>query len=225
MVFGETSAEGVRGLDGRWVPLDALWSQMQVAGPYKAHDDTLEGWIVQRRVPPHAALAAVHGDTLGCARLVTFRRRDGRISLTAPLWKIPVGRSGVDNLGRGSFTAPVDLVTGAVGTVVLQGTMVVQRTHPDTGASLDGIVLPHWEAVKNVVIRAMDLFPTLHSLGFDVGIAQDGPTIVEINPFWGPQFMQSPQGHGLVQGEFLEFLEELGAEDVIRREARGLRQA
>jgi hypothetical protein len=108
---------------------------------------------------------------------------------------------------------------------VLQETMVVHRTHPDTGASLEGIVLPHWEAAKDVVIRAMALYPTLHSLGFDVGIAQDGPTIVEINPFWGPQFMQSPQGRGLVQGEFLEFLEELGAEDVIRREVRGLRQA
>jgi hypothetical protein len=139
-----------------------------------------------------------------------------------PLWKIPVGRSGVDNLGRGSFTAPVDLESGAVGLAILQETMLPQLRHPDTGASLSGITLHHWPEVKRVVIAAMDLFPTLQSLGFDVGIGRDEPTIVEVNAFWGPQFMQSPQGRGLVQGEFLEFLEEMGAEDVIRRAQRDL---
>lgn len=222
MVFGETSAAGVRRLDGDMLSTEQLWQQLQAKGPYEAYDASLEGWLLQRRVPPHPSLAAVHGDTLGCVRLVTFRRRDGRIGLTTPPWKIPVGRSGVDNIGQGSFTAAVNLASGAVGPAILQSTMVTHFSHPDTGAPLDGIVIPHWEEAKRVVVRAMDLFPTLKSLGFDVGIGPDGPTIVEVNVFWGPQFMQSPQGRGLVQGEFLEFLEEIGAEDVIRREARGL---
>lgn len=222
MVFGATSAEGAQRLDGTWMSVEVLWQHLMSRGPDEAYNAALEGWIVQRRVPPHPDLAAIHGDTLGCVRVVTFRRRDGRIGLTTPPWKIPVGRSGVDNIGHGSFTAPVDLDTGAVGAAVLQETMLPQLRHPDTGVSLSGITLPHWSQAKEVVTAAMALYPTLHSLGFDVGIGRDGPTIVEINTYWGPQFMQSPQGRGLVQGEFLEFLEEIGAEDVIRREQRGL---
>ena len=222
MVFGGASAEGVQRLDGSWMSVESLWRHITARGPFEAYDPTLEGWIVQRRVPPHPALAAIHGDTLGCVRMVTFRRRDGRIGLVTPPWKIPVGRSGVDNIGRGSFTAPVDLDTGSVGAAVLQETMLPQLRNPDTGASLATITLPHWAETRRVVTEAMALFPTLHSLGFDVGIGSEGPTIVEVNAFWGPQFMQSPQGRGLVQGEFLAFLEEVGAESVIRRAQRGL---
>jgi hypothetical protein len=100
--------------------------------------------------------------------------------------------------------------------------MVRHDHHPLTGARLTGIVLPEWPRVLQLARDAMALFPVLRSLGFDIGLTREGPRIVEVNPYWGIQMMQAPHGRGIVRGEFLRFLEELGAEDVIRREARGL---
>jgi hypothetical protein len=222
-VFPVVGPDGLVHADGtRWT-VERLWRVVSVPGEHAAAESRhAKEWQIERRTPPHPALAAVHGDTLGCIRVVTIRFADGTIEFLDPTWKIPVGSAGVDNLDFGSLTAPVELTSGTVGRQILQGTMVRHDSHPLTGARLTGLILPEWPSVLQLARDAMALYPPLRSLGFDIGVTIDGARIVEVNPYWGIQMMQGPQGRGVLHGRFLEFLEELGAEDVIRRKARGL---
>jgi len=221
-VFVRAERGGVIHRDGTRWPVNRLW---QVLGQ-RGRDATKVGepiaWKLEARVPPHPDLEALHGATLSCLRVVTFRRADGRICTLPPTWKIPVGSSGVDNLGAGSLTAAVSPDTGAVGIPLHQPTMVWHATHPDTGRSLEGLTLSMAAAAVALACRAAECFPALHSLGCDVGLGIDGPTIVEVNPYWGSWFMQAPHRRGLIQGEFLAFLEEIGAGRHLRKPTRGL---
>jgi hypothetical protein len=151
-----------------------------------------------------------------------MRFADGTIDFLDPTWKIPVGDAGVDNLNFGSLTAAIDLASGRVGRPVDQATMVRHDHHPLTGERLTGLVLPEWPRVLEVALAAMGCFPPLRSLGFDIGITPAGPRIVEVNPYWGINMMQAPQGRGVLRGRFLEFLRELDVGELLRFDARGI---
>jgi hypothetical protein len=222
LVFLTAGASGLVHADGTAWSVEHLWQTMIRPTRLARERNQVIAWQIERRTPPHPALEAVHGSTLGCVRVVTMRFADGSIGFLTPTWKIPVGGAGVDNLNFGSLTAAVDIDTGVVGRPILQRTMVRHDRHPLTGAGLTGMVLPDWPGPLDLAHEAMRLFPSLRSLGFDIGLTRDGPRIVEVNPYWGIQMMQAPQGRGVIQGEFLRFLEELGAEDVIRRRQRGI---
>jgi hypothetical protein len=142
------------------------------------------------------------------------------VTVINPTWKIPVGTSGVDNNSFGSLLGPVDPATGRIALPLVRSTMLDHRHHPTTGVELPGIGLPDWRAANILVDRAMRAVPECRSIGFDVGLTNSGPRIIEANVYWGVWMMQTHAGSGLIQGEFLRFLEELGAEDVIRRRAR-----
>jgi hypothetical protein len=221
-MFRAVAAHQLTGMTGdTWDP-DRLWAILARPPGIASFINVATDWLVERRTPPHPDLARIHGDTLGCVRMVTMLFDDGTVELLDPLWKIPVGTSGIDNLNYGSVFAPVELATGRVGEASFMPTMLPVERHPDTGVSLRGIRLPDWDAAVVLARRAQAAFPAIRSLGFDVGLTARGPRIVECNVGWGVWAMQAPHGRGLVRGHFLRFLEELGAEDVIRRRARRL---
>lgn len=221
-VFSKADADGLTHLNGSSWTVGELWQLMSQPGSASRQHGGTAAWIVQERLPPHPELSRIQGPTTGCVRIVCFRYDDGTVEFLPPIWKIPVGRTGVDNLSFGTLVAPVDMETGVTGDAVSISTHMRYDRHPDTGERLSGISLPDWNGVLSLARAAALAFPQLRSLGFDIALTSRGPRLIEANPMWAPQLIQVPSGKGLVGGSFLEFLEELGAEDVIRRDARGL---
>jgi hypothetical protein len=215
-VFTAVDADGAWHRNGERWDVTRLWRML--CGSTAAQDAVGErpGWKIERRLPPHPDLDRAHGPTLGCLRVVTFRRDDGRTQRLAPTWKIPVGTSGVDNLGAGSLLAAVDAATGAVATPLRLGTMEWVPAYPETGVRLEGLVLPFVREALELAVRAAECFPGLRSLGYDIGLTTRGSVIIECNPFWGARMMQAPQRRGILQGDFAEFLAEVGATEVLR---------
>ena len=58
--------------------------------------------------------------------------------------------------------------------------------HPRTGAALDGIEMPGWHEVRELVLRAARAFGALRTVGWDVAMTPDGPVLVEGNSLYGP---------------------------------------
>jgi len=111
----------------------------------------------------------------------------------APFVAAAVQRIGVeataptDNWSAGGICAPVDLGTGRLG----RGRMHPRKGraaqpyythHPETGAPIEGSVLPCWEAVKETVLRACERVPLIRYAGWDVMVDDtDTPVIIEAN--------------------------------------------
>jgi len=90
--------------------------------------------------------------------------------------KISKGRA---NLHQGAIGAGIILSEGVTRAGV-QGSSVVD-THPDTGISIKGIKIPHWDNLLENASRCYEL-TGLGYLGVDIVIDQDkGPMILEIN--------------------------------------------
>lgn len=53
--------------------------------------------------------------------------------------------------------------------------------HPDTGAILDGRKIPHWEVIKDGLLKICDYLSSLDYFGMDVIVTEEGFKLCEIN--------------------------------------------
>jgi alpha-L-glutamate ligase-like protein len=94
--------------------------------------------------------------------------------------RLPTRSSGGKaNLHQGAIGVGVDLAGGATLKGVSRQEIV--HEHPDTGHSLQGLVIPHWETLLDIAARCHEL-AGLGYLGVDLVLDQDrGPLLLELN--------------------------------------------
>lgn len=167
--------------------------------------------IVQPRIRQHPLLDRLYPHSVNTVRIDTMLSEGAWIHNAAAL-KLGHGGSIVDNRSAIGLVVGVDLSTGALQPPARAKSprgIVTYDRHPDTGEALAGTVLPHWQLLRDTVIRAAEAMLPLKSLGWDVAITADGVLLVEANDNWGVNILQSGCG-GL-------------ADTPIGRMARGLR--
>ncbi|MDX1405461.1 MAG: alpha-L-glutamate ligase-like protein [Woeseiaceae bacterium] len=94
--------------------------------------------------------------------------------------RLPTRRScGKANLHQGAVGAGVDLSSGQTLNGVLDNQVV--DDHPDTGALIAGLYIPHWDFILTSAARGLEV-TGLGFLGVDIVIDRDkGPLILEMN--------------------------------------------
>jgi hypothetical protein len=173
--------------------------------------------LIQERVTAHPELAALAGTSFAATlRLVSCRHDDGSVFLLPATLKLPSPLSGIDNFGAGNVAVAVD-DHGVLGGAAhgLDGPIIDH--HPTTGIAFAGRRVPHFAEAVEVVRRGQAALPGLRSVGWDVAITPDGPRILEANAWWGLDVTQQPGLRGIARGEFVEFLEEIGAGGVLKQ--------
>jgi hypothetical protein len=169
---------------------------------------------------PHGEIAAVAGDSISSVRIHVLRLRKGP-TMFRPVWKIARRGATVDNFQQGAsgnLLASIDVSSGRVERVVSgQGhRQLVNVPHPDTGRCLRGFQLPHWEALREMVREAPELFPCFLCQGWDVAICPNGPVLLEVNWFGGVDLSQHSYGRGFLEGELLDLMHERNLEPLLR---------
>jgi alpha-L-glutamate ligase-like protein len=83
------------------------------------------------------------------------------------------------NLHQGAIGVGVDLSSGVTCCGVWRETRVTH--HPDTGAQINGLTIPHWEQILALTARCYDL-AGLGYIGVDIVLDRNlGPMMLEIN--------------------------------------------
>jgi hypothetical protein len=153
----------------------------------EGRDPSCEGYLVQRFIEQHPAVAAFNPGSVNTVRVLTFRGLSGEVAVDAAFLR--TGRTGaqMDNWSQGGLVADVDLTTGAVtrafGSLKQEAPRRV-TAHPDSGVTFEGFVLPHWPRVLEVCRRAARVFSGVRWVGWDVALTPAGPMIVEGNSDW-----------------------------------------
>ncbi|WP_411892098.1 sugar-transfer associated ATP-grasp domain-containing protein [Yoonia sp. SDW83-1] len=213
-VFGKPN-EGSKSVGSAWfASFDEATDQISF-GNDQSHDvaslaeeifkDYPEGYMFQDAVVQHQDMSTLVGQSVGSLRMVTFRDGSDAQVLYA-LWKIPSPAAMSDNFWQdGSMLAHVDAHTGQV-TECRRGIGLKSEevtTHPVSEQPIVGFQLPHWDAVCQLVTATHDVFPDLGVIGWDVGISQDGPVIIEgnLNPFH--TLYQIATGRGVNNPDFV----------------------
>lgn len=68
--------------------------------------------------------------------------------------------------------------------------------HPDSGVVFEDYKIPYFEEAVKLAKRATECFYGFCSIGWDVAITTDGPTIIEGNDDWGIVAHQMVENRG-----------------------------
>lgn len=151
----------------------------------------MDGDLVVRYVEQRSEIAAIHPRTVNTLRLLTMWDMDaGEPFIAAAMFRIGSSSSyPVDNLSHGGFSAEVDLQTGELGKAVSYaretGALTWYADHPETGARIEGFILPRWQEIKTNMLKFCRSLPFLRHVGWDLALTIDGFKILEgnHNPF------------------------------------------
>lgn len=145
--------------------------------------------IVQPKLLNHQSIRDLTNATgLSTVRVVTVRKA-GAIKVIGACMRIVVGNSETDSFSHGSsgnLLAAVELDSGEL--IAARGSASKTwpkvkdiSTHPTSGRTVVGVMLPYWPQVVDLVQKAHESIQDLHTVGWDVAILDDGPIVVEAN--------------------------------------------
>jgi Sugar-transfer associated ATP-grasp len=169
-------------------------------------------FLLEERIRPHPTLADFIGPTLCSVRVQTIIGQDAKPRIIAAVFKLQPGTAGVDQLVHGAVGCWVDLATGRLGRGRTRQSREDTSVIPGTDTSFVGFKLPDWDAVQDVALRAAAAFPWARAIGWDIGVSDRGPVLIEGNERWSPSLIQMPAPHGLRTGEFKALCDSLEAE-------------
>jgi len=173
-------------LDGRPCDLEQL----------QKFQASLDGYVISEFLVQHSYSSAIFAPSTNTIRVAALLDP----STSEPFIAVAVHRFGtgrsapVDNATQSGITSMVDLDTGELGPSVWltgDGDRVDSDTHRETGARIQGVVVPHWSDVKRLVSDLGRAFPFLPYVGWDIVVTQDGPRIIEGNHIMGTDIMQT----------------------------------
>ncbi len=130
--------------------------------------------IIEERVVQNPWMSGL--SPLGLADIRVILCRDEPVmSMT----RIPTKASnGKANLHQGAIGVGIDIATGRT-VHAIHGDRPI-TAHPDTGAPITGLSIPHWEKVMDVSRKIARAVP-LKYLGVDIALTEDGVVVLEIN--------------------------------------------
>lgn len=144
-------------------------------------------------VKSHKVFSRVTYEGVPDIRVIVYRQTPVMSMLRLPT-KESEGRA---NLHQGSVGVGVDMERGCTFGGVQHDRFI--EHHPDTGALLEGIKIPFWEAIRKMSIKISQIFK-MGYIGIDFVIDEKlGPMVLELNARPGLS-IQIANGRGLLDG-------------------------
>lgn len=166
--------------------------------------------LIQPRLVAHAHLQEISAGALPTLRVLTCLNEGNEPEVVAAMLRTSYGKyKTVDNLHAGGIGALIDLESGALSKSSNLGSdarLGWFSTHPDTGAKIEGRIVPHWTEAKVSAAAAHRHFADRVVVGWDIAILQDGPIFIEGNGNPDLDILQRFMDVGLRKHRFAELL-------------------
>ncbi len=144
--------------------------------------DLANGVLLESYVEQHSLLSTLNPSSLNTLRVIVFWPFGQKPYVVGAF--VRIGRMGslVDNTSSGGMAAVIDVKTGELGSAHFKPPHPDEfEYHPDHGGQIKGILVPCWEEIKQLVCSAIQVFPHMRFCGFDIGVTENGPVIIELN--------------------------------------------
>jgi len=189
-----------------------LWKRARSYVPrlgfeFEREDRKPRPYIIQRELKNHSLIARFTNGAVATVRVVTARSPSGDPELIIAALRMPTGMSRVDNFAAGGLAAPIDIPSGRLGAAVYKDPRKPDvDIHPDSKHRIEGELLPFWQEVQELCLRAHREFPRVATVGWDVAITTEGPKLIEANPGFCVEVVQMAHGKPLGHTKWPEML-------------------
>lgn len=145
--------------------------------------------LIEELVIQNKEWSKLNPDSLNTLRIVT-KCVKGNADIMFAVARIGSGESIVDNFHQGGVGVKVNTESGT-----LEGMTIDKAGHIDTKTTktklkVDGFKIPYWEEIVEMVKEAAKVNDNVNIVGWDVGISENGPVIIEGNRGPGMDLIQ-----------------------------------
>lgn len=160
--------------------------------------------VVEPVIENDELINKIHPQSLNTIKVTVLQTPKGPVIVTAI---IRFGnKTVVDNVHSGGMAAGIDIDTGRIETLAKDKHFVKYSVHPETKQLITGLIIPEWEAIKELAIKASLVTPELRYTSWDIALTKDGPMMIEGN--WDAEFYMEQtlynRGHRKMFTDLLE---------------------
>ncbi len=148
-------------------------------------------FVVQPYIEQHHYSNEIFAKSANTIRVIMFHDDNDNIIIPYALHRFGSDASGyVDNVCSGGYFGLIDISTGKIGKITSYKGLDFYSSHPDTGARIEGISVPHWNKVKKELSDAMKNLPYIKFIAWDVLITEKDFCVIEANTSTGLGILQ-----------------------------------
>ena len=154
----------------------------------KKHDN----WFLSEAMKQHHYSDQIYDQTVNTIRFITLRDPEThKFKVFFAVQRIGTKETiPVDNGSRGGLVSKIDLETGELSEARCLHNRNVYKVHPDSGAPIEGVVIPGWQKLKEDMLVLANHLPYMHFIAWDILITEEGFCIIEANTSSGVNIIQ-----------------------------------
>lgn len=137
--------------------------------------------IIEESIVQHPQMQQLQPNSLNCIRFVTIFL-DSKVHVVRAYLHIGQCRN-IYGIDVESMVVPIDVKTGIIHDIALDKAGHYYRQHPVTKTKIQGFHVPLWNECLELIHKAAIRSEEVRFVGWDVGLAIDGPLLVEGNQF------------------------------------------
>lgn len=138
--------------------------------------------LIEEIIIPHEKMKELNSVAVNTIRAYTFIDESGKPHIIATTLRVAGdANSCTDNLHSGGIVASIDPESGVCFTMATNMNFKKFVCHPVTKTIIPGFQVPFWDDVKELLLNAALIVPTVRYVGWDVAITPDGPILIEGN--------------------------------------------
>lgn len=140
--------------------------------------------LLEEVIRQHEVLRELYPHAVNTLRLITMKWQ-GEIHFLTAFLRIGNHGAFVDNTSSGGMLTMIDLETGVTLYPACDNDRRVYKEHPETKKAIAGMEIPHFKEAKEMVRELALKTEDLGYIAWDIAIAEEGPVLVEGNPYPG----------------------------------------
>lgn len=162
-------------------------------------------YVIQKYIVQHKDISRLNPYSVNSIRLITIIK-DEKVHYFSAFLRLGVDKiSKVDNRTVGGIGVGINY-DGTLQKYGFTNSKFGQKydAHPLTQVEFEGLKIPYWNSVIDMVFNAHEKISDVKSIGWDVAITENGPLLIEGNDNWeiiGPQ-----DTHGGLKKRFIELM-------------------
>lgn len=156
--------------------------------------------LVEEVIKQHKELDKVYPNSVNTIRIITLKYND-KVNFITAFLRIGNNNSFVDNTSSGGMLTMIDLNRGVTLFPGCDSDMNVYFNHPTSKIKIEGINVPFFKETKELVKELAYIVPEINYIAWDIAITDDGPVVVEGNPYPGYYYqfpVHTPDKTGII---------------------------
>lgn len=156
-------------------------------------------YILQKRVVQHDEMNRLNPNAINTVRIVTAIK-DNKPYVFSSLLRVGTSQSGdVDNWAKGGLAIGINEDGSLKKYGYYKPAYAIHNnpkevSHPDSGIVFSDFIIPYYNEIIELVLRAHQFITCIQTIGWDVAVTPNGPLIIEGNDNWELSLMQGCNG-------------------------------